>query len=83
MFRPISRRFLKIPKGQGATGKPPGKQEMDAEFKAMTSLMEAMECSKLTKGEVSTEESHSQLLDGEHCHGERLAIILKWRNDRG
>ena len=34
-------------KGQGAPGKSPGKQEMDVEFKAMASLVEAMEHSKL------------------------------------
>ena len=56
-------------KGQGATGKLPGKQEADVELKALTSLAEAMECNKLTKGEVSTEEAHSQPLDGEHLCG--------------
>ena len=64
-------------KGQGATGKSLGKQEMDAEFKAMTSLAEAMECSKLTKGEVSTEEALSQVSDGEHRCGERFAIYFE------
>ena len=48
MFRRISQRFLKMPKGQGAPGKSPGKQETDVEYKAMASLAEAMECSKLT-----------------------------------
>ena len=71
-----------MPKGQGATGKLLGKQETDAEFKAMTSLAEAMERSKLTKGEVSTKEASSQLLDGEHHCGERFAIyfeVEKWQ----
>ena len=66
-----------MPKGQGATGKSPGKQEVDVELKALTSLAEAMECNKLTKGEVSTEEAHSQLSDGEHCCGERFAIYFE------
>ena len=81
-FRQISQRFLKVPKGQGAPSKLPGKQEMGAEYKAMASLTEAMEHSKLTKGEVSTEETPSQLLDGEHHHGERFAIyfeVEKWQ----
>ena len=71
-----------MPKGQGATGKSPDKQEMNAEFKAMAGLVEAMECSKLTKGEVSTEEASSQPSDGEHHHGERFAIyfeVEKWQ----
>ena len=46
-------------------------------MKALTSLTEAMEHSKLTKGEVSTEEAHSQLLDGEHHRGERFAIYFE------
>ena len=75
MFRQI--RFLKMLKGQGATGKSPGKREADAELKTLTSLIEAMECSKLTKGEVSTEEAHSQPLDGEHRHGKRFAIYFE------
>ena len=66
-----------MPKGQGATSKLPGKQETDAELKALTSLAEAMEHSKLTKGEVSTEEAHSQPSDGEHRHGERFAIYFE------
>ena len=71
-----------MPKGQGAPGKLPGKQEMNAEYKAMASLAEAMEHSKLTKGEVSTEETPSQPLDGEHRSGERFAIyfeVEKWQ----
>ena len=72
-----------MPKGQGATGKLQGKQEMDAEFKAMASLMEAMECSKLTKGEVSTEEAPSQIFDGEHRHGERFAIYFELEKQQG
>ena len=72
-----------MPKGQGATSKSPGKQEMDAEFKAMTSLAEAMECSKLTKGEVSTEEALSQPSDGEHRCGERFAIYFEVEKQQG
>ena len=40
-----------------------------------------MECSKLTKGEVSTKEAHSHPSDGEHHHGKRFAIyfeVEKW-----
>ena len=59
-----------MPKGQG-------KQQTDAEFKAMASLAEVMHGSKLTKGEVSTEEAPSQPLDGEHHHGERFAIYFE------
>ena len=66
-----------MPKGQGVTGKLPGKQEMDVELKALTSLTEAMECNKLTKGEVSTEEALSQPSDGEHHHGERFTIYFE------
>ena len=64
-------------KGQGATSKSPGKQEVDEELKALTSLAEAMECNKLTKGEVSMEEAHSQLSDGKHHCGERFAIYFE------
>ena len=77
MFRQISQRFLKMQKGQGAPGKSPGKQEMDAEYKAIASLAEAMECSKLTKGEVSTEETPSHPSDGEHHCGEMFAIYFE------
>ena len=66
-----------MPKGQGATGKLPGKQEADVELKALTSLAEVMEHNKLTKGEVSTEEAHSQPSDGEHRHGERFTIYFE------
>ena len=71
-----------MPKGQGAPSKSLGKQEMDVEYKAMASLAEAMECSKLTKGEVSTEETPSQSSDGEHHCGERFTIYFegeKWQ----
>ena len=81
-LRQISQRFLKMPKGQGVTGKLPGKQEADSELKALTSLTEAMDCSKLTKGEVSTKEAHSQPLHGERHHGKRYAIyfeVEKWQ----
>ena len=81
-FRQISQRFLKMLKGQGATGKSLGKQEVDMELKALTSLTEAMERNKLTRGEVSTEEAHSEPLDGEHHCGERFAIyfeVEKWQ----
>ena len=81
-FRQISQRFLKMPKGQGAPGKLLGKQEMDVEYKAMASLAEAMEHSKLTKGEVTTEETPSQPLDGEHHHDKRFTIyfeVEKWQ----
>ena len=70
-------------KGQGATSKSLGKQETDTELKALTSLTEAMEHSKLTKGEVSTEEAHSQPSDGEHCHGERFAIYFEVEKRQG
>ena len=72
-----------MPKGQGATSKSPGKQETDAEFKAMTSLTEAMEHSKLSKGEVSTEEAPSQPSAGEHCCGERFAIYFEVEKRQG
>ena len=55
---------------------------MDVEFKAMASLTEAMEHSKLTKEEVSTEEAPSQSSDGEHHHGKWFAIyfeVEKWQ----
>ena len=81
-FRQISQRFLKMLKGQGAPGKSPGKQETDAEYKAMASLAEAMECSKLTKGEVSTEETSSHQMESTTVVRGSL-FILKWRNDRG
>ena len=44
---------------------------------AMASLTEAMEHTKLTKGEVSTEETPSGLSDGEHHRGERFAIYFE------
>ena len=72
-----------MPKGQGATGKSLGKQEADVELKALTSLAEAMEWNKLTKGEVSTEETHFQLSDGEHHHGERFAIYFEVEKRQG
>ena len=43
----------------------------------MASLAEAMEHSKLTKGEVSTEETPSQPFDGEHHCGDRFAIYFE------
>ena len=42
-----------------------------------------MELSKLTKGEVSTEEAHSQPWDGEHHHGERFAIYFEVEKRQG
>ena len=66
-----------MPKGQGATGKMPGKQEADVELKALTSLAEVMECNKLTKGEVSIAQAHSQLLDREHHCGKRFTIYFE------
>ena len=66
-----------MPKGQGDPSKLPGKQEMDPEYKAMASLREAMECSKFTKGDVSTEETPSHPSDREHCHGKRFTIYFE------
>ena len=51
--------------------------------KAMASLAEAMECSKLTKGEVSTEETPSQPSDGEHRRGKRFAIYFEVEKQQG
>ena len=65
-----------MPKGQG-------KQQTDAEFKAMASLADVMQCSKLTKGEVSTEEAPSQPSDGEHHHGKRFAIYFEVEKQHG
>ena len=53
------------------------------ELKALTSLAEAMEHNKLTKGEVSTEEAHSQPSDGEHRHGERFTIYFEVEKRQG
>ena len=53
------------------------------ELKALTSLTEVMEHNKLTKGEVSTEEAHSQLSDGEHLRGERFAIYFEVEKRQG
>ena len=49
----------------------------------MASLAEAMEHSKLTKGEVSTEETPSQPLDGEHHCGDRFAIYFEVEKRQG
>ena len=49
----------------------------------MASLAEAMESSKLTKGDVSTEETPSHPLDGEHCCGKRLAIYFEVEKQKG
>ena len=53
------------------------------ELKALTSLAEAMECNKLTKGEVSIEEAHSQLSDGEHCCGKRFTFYFEVEKRQG
>ena len=66
-----------MPKGEGAPGKLLGRQEMDLEHKAMASLTEAIEQSKLSKGAYKAEDAHSGPLDGEHCDGERFAIYFE------
>ena len=53
------------------------------ELKALTSLAEVMECNKLTKGEVSTEEAHSQPSDGEHCCRKRFTIYFEVEKQEG
>ena len=47
-FKQLRSRLLNMPKAdQGVTGKSPGKQEVDVEARAVTSLAEAMERHKL------------------------------------
>ena len=72
-----------MPNGKGAPSKSPGKQKMDAEYKVMASLAEAMEHSKLTKGEVSTKETPCQLSDGEHRHGKSFTIYFEVEKRQG
>ena len=49
----------------------------------MASLTEAIKCSNLTKGEVSTEEGPSQPSDGEHRHDERFTIYFEVEKQQG
>ena len=66
---------------QGATGKLPGKQEVDAETRAVTSLAEAMERHKLADENAGG--ARPTPPDAERHCGERFAIYVEVERHRG
>ena len=66
---------------KGATGKSPGKQEVDVETQAVTSLAEAMERHKLADENAGG--AHLTPPDAEHHRGERFAIYVEVERHRG
>ena len=65
---------------QGTTGKSPGKQEVDAETRAVTSLAEAMERHKLADENAGG--ARPTPVDAEHHHGEQFAIYVSGETQR-
>ena len=66
---------------KGTTSKLPGKQEVDAETRVVTSLAEAMERHKLA--EENAGGACPTLPDAEHHRGERFAIYVEVERHRG
>ena len=84
MFKRISRRLLKMPKGdKGVTCKSPGKQEMDVETRAIASLAEAMDRHSMLEADTKTTDSRPTPSDGERRQGERFAIYVEVERHRG
>ena len=81
-FKQLRSRLLNMPKAdKGMTGKSPGKQEVDAETRVVTSLAEAMERHRL-----ANEKAGGTCLtppDAECHHGERFAIYIEVERHRG
>ena len=81
-FKQLRSRLLNMPKAdKGVTGKSPGKQEVDAETRVVTSLAEAMERHKL-----ADENAGGTCLtppDAERHRGERFAIYVEVERHRG
>ena len=66
---------------QGTTSKLPGKQEVDAETRVVTSLAEAMERHKLANKNAGV--TRPTPLDAERHRGERFAIHVEVERHRG
>ena len=67
----------------GATGKSPGKQEVDAETRAIASLSEALERHNVSEADRRTTDAQSAPSDGECRRGERFAIYVEVERHRG
>ena len=73
-----------MPKGdKSAACKSPGKQETDAETRAIACLVEAMDKHSLLEANKKTTDAHPTPSDGEHCRGERFAIYIEVERHRG
>ena len=67
----------------GATCKSPGKQEVDAETRAIASLSEALDRHNASGTDKKTTDAQSAPPDGERCRGERFAIYIEVERHRG
>ena len=75
-------RLLNMPKAdKGVTGKSPGKQEVDAETRVVTSLAEAMERHRLADEKAGG--ACPTPPDAERHRGERFAIYVEVERHRG
>ena len=81
-FKQLRSQLLNMPKAdKGVTGKSPGKQEVDAETRAVTSLAEAMERHRLADEKAGG--ACPTPPDAEHHRGERFAIYVEVERHRG
>ena len=81
-FKQLRSRLLNMPKAdKGTTGKSPGKQEVDAETRAVTSLAEAMERHRLADQKAGG--ACPTPPDAERHHGEQFAIYVEVERHRG
>ena len=67
----------------GATCKSPGKQEVDAETRAIASLSEALDRHNASGTDKKTTDAQSAPLDGERRQGKRFAIYVEVERHRG
>ena len=81
-FKQLCSQLLNMPKAdKGATGKSPGRQEVDAETRAVTSLAEAMERHRLADEKAG---GACPTPPDAECHrGERFAIYVEVERHRG
>ena len=80
-YKQLCSQLLNMPKAdKGVTGKLPGKQEVDAETWAVTSLAEAMERHKLADENAGG--THPTPPDVECHRGERFAIYVEVERHR-